>query len=107
MVGAKSEKFLRKWQVAKRWDRGEDPVVVGPIYRLAVTPPEYAAMAFRLEDNQWWVGFARGRPGMWVFEDGEPFSLRSLGYYERWLKRHGAFAGMLNEKGELVFPSTR
>lgn len=104
VLSPKAERVLRAHKVRERWARGEDPVLAGPAYRITGSGENFMALAFRLEGEQWWVGLASSEQGKWAFVEGEPFSLRTLGYYERWLKRRGSFAGVIDEHGEVRPP---
>ncbi len=49
-----------------------------------------ARLAFsRGSESELCVGLALERSGRWEVEEAEPYSARSLGYYQRWLRRHG------------------
>lgn len=101
---SKADRQFQLWRIAERWERGEDPVVIGAIYELRKSPGMYVALAFRKENAVWKVGIARGGPLRWEFAEAEAYSLRTLGYYERWLKRHGIFTGYLNRRGDAIVP---
>ena len=84
-----AQRMLRDWEVEKKLkEHPEEPVTLEPDYRLKTG--EIARISFRRDaEGRICVGYALERGGDWVVDDDEPFSLRSLGYYQRRLKRHG------------------
>jgi hypothetical protein len=85
----KSDRLLDQLGVWKRLQRGEKLVVVGPTYELFTAEDSTAALAFTCEGESLYVGYAVVREGRWEAAELEPYSLRALGYWQRWLKRHG------------------
>jgi len=89
----KSDRLLDQLGVWKRLQQGEKVVVVGPTYELITAEDPIAALAFTCEGERLYVGFAVVREGQWEAVELEPYSLRALGYWQRWLKRHGVPVG--------------
>lgn len=84
----KSERVLQGWGVERTLDAGARLAPVGSLYLL--DDGRAARLAFeRDEEARLCVGYAVEREGRWEMEESEPFSARSLGYYERRLKRIG------------------
>lgn len=87
-VSVKSERLLERLGVPKAFADGEAIVPVGPAY--ALRDDRRARLAFsRGEEGETRVGVAIERDGRWEIDEAEPYSARALGYYERWLRRHG------------------
>ena len=87
-VSVKSERLLERWGVERLLADGAAVAAVGPAYDLR--DGDRARLAFaRGSDGELCIGVAIERDGRWTMEEGEPYSARTLGYYQRWLKRHG------------------
>jgi len=91
-LSSKSERLLQQLGVPKAFERGETLVLVGPTYELRKEPSIHVRLAFLHDDEgRLCVGYASNDGGDWHAMESEPFSLRTLGYYERRLKRIGNF----------------
>jgi len=91
-LSVKSQRLLDKLGVTAALARGETLVLAGPTYELIKDPGIHVRLAFaRDADGRLSVGYATDDTGAWSSVESEPFSLRALGYYERRLKRIGAF----------------
>lgn len=88
-TSVKSDRYLRAVRVRERLAAGESVVVTGPRYALQHTTGDVAALAFVLQGDTLCVGYAVQGTGGWQVIDCEPYSMRALGYWQRWLKRHG------------------
>ncbi len=87
-LSVKSLRLLERWGVERELDAGAAVVVVGPVYLLGDGTP--ARLAFlRDESRRTCVGYAVERGGQWVVEQCDFYSARTLGYYQRRLKRIG------------------
>lgn len=80
---------MRALRVRERLDAGEAVVVAGPAYALRDSADAVAALAFVLDGDTLCVGYAVQGSSGWQVVEHEPYSLRALGYWQRWLKRHG------------------
>jgi hypothetical protein len=86
-LSVKSQRLLQSHRLDEAFEAGAALVAVGRIYHL--NSGERATLAFSRDDQeQTLVGYAVDRGG-WTMVESEPFSARALGYYQRWLKRHG------------------
>jgi hypothetical protein len=84
----KSARLLEAWGVERKLDDGAPCAPVGPVYLL--DDGRSARLAFyRDDERRLCVGYAVETEGRWQVEEGEPFSARGLGYYQRRLKRIG------------------
>jgi hypothetical protein len=91
-LSIKSQRLLEGWAVEAALSAGAETVVVGPAYVLA--DGRSARLAFyRDEESRLCVGYAVDEGG-WQVEEGDRFSARSLGYYQRRLKRIGTREAM-------------
>ncbi|GBD25773.1 hypothetical protein HRbin30_01097 [bacterium HR30] len=88
-ISAKSERILRDLGVLPRLTAGERLVTAGTVYALDEEARVLASLVFVLEGDVLCVGYAVNRGTGWQIVEQEPYSLRSLGYWQRWLKRHG------------------
>jgi hypothetical protein len=88
----KSARVLESWGVERTLDAGARIAPVGSLYLLGDGRPARLAFA-RDEEGRLCVGYAVESAGRWEWEEGEPFSARSLGYYQRRLKRIGRREG--------------
>jgi hypothetical protein len=92
LLSVKSQRLLDKLGVPAALARGETLVLTGPTYELVKDPGIHVRLAFlRDEEHRLCVGYATNDSGEWEAVESEPFSMRALGYYERRLKRIGAF----------------
>ena len=88
LLSIKSRRWLRQERIEESLAAGDTVVTVGHNYRLR--DGQVARLAFiRDAEGRICVGYAVDE-GDWVMVEDEPFSQRALGYYQRWLKRHGA-----------------
>ncbi|MBI1816380.1 MAG: hypothetical protein HYR72_15490 [Deltaproteobacteria bacterium] len=86
LLSVKSQRWLQAAGIEKALAAGDTIVPVGRTYRLR--DGQLATLAFIRDDEaRLCVGYAVDE-GEWVMVESEPFSARTLGYYERWLKRH-------------------
>lgn len=84
----KTDRLLARLGVEEELDDGQPLVTVDPTYVLS--DGRLARLAFeRDEEAQLCVGYAIGTEDNWVMEEAERFSIRTLGYYQRRLKRIG------------------
>ena len=91
-ISVKMQRFLDKLGIAKAFARGETLVLAGPTYELVKDPGIHVRLAFvHDDDGRLCVGYASNDSGAWEAVESEVFSMRALGYYERRLKRIGAF----------------
>jgi hypothetical protein len=86
-LSIKSLRQLRAWRIEETLAAGNQVVPVGRRYRLRDGALGTLAFA-RDEEGRLCVGYAFDEGG-WTMVESEPFSARTLGYYQRWLKRHG------------------
>jgi hypothetical protein len=92
LLSVKSRRLLDKLGVPAAFARGETLVLVGPTYELMKDPSTHVRLAFVHDgDGRLCVGYASNDGGDWQPVESEPFSMRTLGYYQRRLKRIGAF----------------
>jgi hypothetical protein len=90
LLSVKSQRRLRQLGVLDALARGEALVLAGPSYALRRDPAVHLRLAFLYDDRRTLcVGYASHASGGWEPAEHEPFSLRTLGYYERRLKRIG------------------
>lgn len=82
----KSARVLEGWDVERTLDGGARLAPVGALYVLGDGRSARLAF-FRDEERRLCVGYAIESGGRWDVEEGEPFTARSLGYYQRRLKR--------------------
>ena len=91
-ASVKSDRLLESHGVLEALQRGEDLVLVGPIYESRREPGLHMRVAFRRdEEGRLCVGYASKVGGDWQAVESEPYSMRALAYYERRLKRIGDF----------------
>lgn len=91
-LSVKSRRLLDKLGVPAALERGETLVLVGPTYELVKDPGICVRLAFHRDDaGGVCVGYASDDAGSWEIVESEPFSMRSVSYYERRLKRIGTF----------------
>jgi hypothetical protein len=84
----KSTRLLARLGVEEELAAGEKLVTVEPTFLLS--DGRSARLAFeRDEERQLCVGYAIEQDGTWHMEEAEPFSMRTLGYYRRRLRRIG------------------
>lgn len=84
----KATRLLARLGVEHELDAGKSLVTVEPTYLLS--DGRSARLAFeRNEEQQLCVGYAVDSDGKWEMQEAERFSLRTLGYYQRRLKRIG------------------
>lgn len=88
-ISAKSDRILRQLGVLPRLAAGERLVTAGPIYALRADQRTRASLVFTIKGDHLYVGYALDPGTGWQAVELEPYSLRSLGYWQRWLKRHG------------------
>ncbi len=82
----KTQRWLDEAGVEQKLAAGATIVPLGRSYRLR--DGRLATLAFSHDDEQrTCVGYAVDEGG-WVMVESEPYTARSLGYYQRWLKRH-------------------
>lgn len=92
LLSVKAQRLLDKLGVPPAFARGETLVLVGPTYELVKGPGIRVRLVFLHDDEKrLCVGYASNGSGTWEAVESEPFSMRTLGYYERRLKRIGAF----------------
>ncbi len=91
-LGLKAQRLLDQLGAGSAFKRGARRVAVGPVYELRKEPGILARLVFEKEEGVLNVGYATLDGDTWEVSEIEPFSLRSLGYYERRLKRLGDFA---------------
>ena len=92
-VSVKADRLLQEHGVVEALRRGEDLVLIGPIYELRREPTTRLRVAFHRDDEgRVCVGFAQTVDRDWSVVESEPYSMRALAYYERRLKRIGTFA---------------
>ena len=90
-MSRKSIRLLEQDGILEQLRRGATLVVTGPVARLR-TPGPFVRLAFCIDaENRLNIGYAvgEGPGGPWVDAGGEfeLFSLRTYGYYTRYLKR--------------------
>ena len=91
-LSVKSQRLLDKLGVPAAFARGEALVLAGPTYELVKDPGIHVCLAFLHDgEGRLCVGYANDDGGQWRAVESEPFSMRALGYYERRVKRIGAF----------------
>lgn len=83
----KTQRVLDGWNVERDLAEGARTVPVGRVYR-SEDGRQWRLAFYRDEDGRLCVGCAVETPGGWQVDEGEPFSARSLGYYQRWLRRN-------------------
>jgi hypothetical protein len=94
LLSVKSQRKLKQLGVLAAFARGEPLALVGPTYELRKEPGIRVRLAFLHDDEQrLCVGSARDDDGEWHVVESEPFSMRTLGYYQRRLKRIGDVIG--------------
>ena len=94
-LSVKSERILKQLGVTRAFEQGETLVLVGPTYALRKDPGIKVRLAFLHDDEgRLCVGYASDDGGEWQAVESEPFSLRALGYYQRYLKRTGDPSGI-------------
>ncbi len=90
ITSVKARRLLRQLGVEAALARGESLVMTGPTYELRKEPGVHGRLAFvRDEDGRLCVGWASDAAGAFALVEAEPFSLRTLGYYQRHLRRTG------------------
>lgn len=98
-LSVKSERLLGLWKVEEGLANGAPLVAVGPVYRL--DDGTAARLAFMRDvEHGLCVGYAVERGGKWAMQDSDPYSARSLGYYQRRLKRIGVDERNLRRAGQ-------
>lgn len=84
----KSTRLLERLGVEKELDAGRRLVTVEPTFLCS--DGRSARLAFERDtERRLCVGFAVDVGGKWEMQESEPFSIRTLGYYRRRLKRIG------------------
>jgi hypothetical protein len=84
----KTDRLLARLGVEKELDSGKRLVALEPTFLLS--DERSARLAFeRDEEGQLCVGYAIDCDGQWEMQEAERFSIRTLGYYQRRLKRIG------------------
>jgi hypothetical protein len=84
----KTARLLERLGVEEELDSGRHLVTIEPTFLLF--DGRSARLAFeRDEERQLCVGYAIESDGNWEMEEVERFSIRTLGYYQRRLKRIG------------------
>ncbi len=91
-LSVKSQRLLQQLGAADALKRGAQRVAVGPVYELRKQPGIFARLIFEKENDVLSIGYATLDGDTWEVCEIESFSLRSLGYYERRLKRIGDFS---------------
>jgi hypothetical protein len=87
-LSVKSLRLLQAWGVERAMADGAVVVAVGPEYCLADGRP--ASLAFtRDEEGRMCVGYAARDGEEWEMIDLRPYSVRTLGYFRRRLRRVG------------------
>lgn len=87
-LSVKSTRILERWGVESALSEGAKVAPVGEVYRLA--DGTAARLAFlRDQDERLCIGYAIEQDGEWVVREADLYSVRSLGYYRRRLKRMG------------------
>jgi hypothetical protein len=90
---------LERWGVERTLEAGADLAPVGALYLL--DDGRSARLAFsRDEEERLCVGYAVEQDGRWVMEEQEPFTSRTLGYYQRRLKRIGRRESMRDSESD-------
>jgi hypothetical protein len=93
-VSIKSDKLLQKLGVVQAFAHGDAIAHVGPVYELRKQPGSYVQLIFTHDDEKRiCVGYAQHEGESWNIAECEPYSMRSLGYWERRLKRIGQYVG--------------
>jgi hypothetical protein len=89
-LSVKAQRVLTQLGVLDALRRGESLVLAGCTYARRKQPEGRVRLAFQRDDEgRLCVGYASDESGSWQSVDAEPFSMRALGYYRRWLKRVG------------------
>ena len=84
----KATRLLARLGVEDELDAGENLVTVEPTFLLF--DGRSARLAFERDaERQLCVGYAIDKDGTWEMHEAEPFSMRTLGYYQRRLRRIG------------------
>ncbi|MBI3783914.1 MAG: hypothetical protein HY270_10980 [Deltaproteobacteria bacterium] len=92
LASVKSDRLLQQHRILEALQRGEEQVLIGPIYELRSQPGVRLRVAFHRDDeDRLCVGYASKTSGDWLIVESEPYSMRALAYYERRLKRIGDF----------------
>lgn len=87
-LSVKSRRLLDRWGVTKELAEGAGVVAVGPAYRFE--HGSLVRLAFvRDQEGRLCVGCALEGAGGWEMQEFEPYSARTLGYYQRHLRRKG------------------
>jgi hypothetical protein len=95
----KTTRLLEALGVEEELDSGKRVVVLEATFLLA--DGQSARLAFeRNEEGQLCVGYAIDRDGQWEVQEAERFSVRTLGYYRRRLKRIGERAPLEDDWDE-------
>jgi hypothetical protein len=89
-LSVKSQRLLDRLGVSAAFGRGETLVLAGATYELVKNPGIHVRLVFVHDgDGRLCVGYASDDSGDWQAVESEPFSMRTLGYYQRRLKRIG------------------
>lgn len=95
-LSVKSRRLLREWGVDQARAAGVKVIPVGPIYRTVAGGD--TTLVFTTDDaGRLCVGYALAGEDGWVVEEAEPYSARTLGYYQRRLRRMGARRGPVED----------
>lgn len=87
-LSVKSRRILRQWGVEQARAAGAKVIPVGPLYRIVGVGD--ATLVFTTDDTgRLCVGYALAGDDGWVVEEAEAYSARTLGYYQRRLRRIG------------------
>jgi len=87
----RAQRILQDLGVERAFSKGDRFLLVGPVYELRRDPDTRVRMVFvRVDKRDVLIGYASARAGgPWTIAESEPYTMRSLGYYQRRLKRIG------------------
>lgn len=90
-TSVRADRFLRELGVSRALERGDRYFLVGPLYVLRADAETEIRLIFRGRSPRTVeIGYAsRQAGGRWIIAECEPYTMRSLGYYQRRLKRIG------------------
>lgn len=90
-TSVRADRILRDLGVRRALERGDRYFLVGPLYALRTDHDTEIRLVFRgTSPRDVDVGYARRQQGAgWIISECEPYTMRSLGYYQRRLKRIG------------------
>ena len=91
-ISVKARRLLDHLGVSDAMKRGAQRIAVGPLFELRREPGIFVRLMFERDAGELNIGYVKLDGPEWEVVESEIFSLRALGYYERWLKRHGDFS---------------